>query len=823
MNGRIGKTVSVTRAARIALAFALCLACACAPAAQTFAAPDYTPDYIYGTNTPIFDISTGPVTITNGSTPETLGVRHGPSPQTFQDLVLPDETIVITGVSTSHSIEVNTTRRVHILLDDVSINRSLGTDNACAFSLIPGADVVLNTVGKSSTLISGPSHAGIRVPRTASIEIVGDSEFYGGPEMDIILVIDVSGSMYGNRIDRTKVAAIQFCTTVLNEWGNARISLVTSANQATIEIEASSNINDLTAAINAISAYGGNADPFGLPTANALLSTTTGRGVVVLLSDGVPDSPQTVYNTAQQMMQYYDIYTIGVSPPSMGKQLLQNCQNKGYYDVENLSDLQDVFVNIADDLISVGGSLTVVSAIPAAGAVIGGAGIGGNDGEGAGGITVRNANLMAYSGGHGAGIGGGRGGDGGHFLFDGGVVEAYSALYPGLDGYGAGIGGGYQSPCGTVVITDHDRVRAESAIPGKSRGAAVGAGYENANHGNQLILTNSPGGDYLIGRVVLPAAVNHYVISALDRLIIPAGASLTVPANVTFVNDGVIENYGSLTNNAMFVNNGRFDNFASFQNNGQFIRNPGSFYEDPPIPSANDVSYFDREIAWSTPGGGSSRSFSAANGKAWVNCNLSGTAATLYLTPQKAEEIVRNSEDGTADFDLADTDLTEWSFPKAALAYFAEKGLAVEFKTSTGLVRLDRTAAADLADQGGGDQFHLLFRRTDAQALSLGSGARCGRTRPSTNWRPPSTAKSFVSSTVPSARPCPIPVSCPAARGAFPRTERARRCPPPTRMAPCVSRRTASRSSRSDAAVRPQRTQIRLGITYGKEVLARRD
>ncbi|MDR2771790.1 MAG: VWA domain-containing protein [Clostridiales Family XIII bacterium] len=805
----IEKTAFAARAAAAArLAFAcvlgaalaLCLTCAFAPWAHA-AGRSYT-----------FDISQGPIIIDDGSTVETLSVwtanpglqdpdllilqnrtlvLGAPNFTLQQDLILPDDTIVITGASTQDFIAVKSARRAHIVIDKLSINRSLNEDK-CAFFLCDRANVTLSLSGENS-LISGPSYAGIRVPLTASLEILGDGSFINRPnkaEKDIVLIVDVSGSMYGDRISKTKEAAIQFCTTVLNGRNDTRISFVTSSDTATVKIESSSDIDALTNAINSISAVGGNEDPFGLPTAKKLLSKTANQGIVILLSDGVPHHPQVVSDTAKELMQQYDMYTIGVSPPAAGKDLLRECQNRGYYDITDLSNLQTVFNDIGNAITGGSDTLTAISASPAAGVQIGGAGIGGNDGESAGSITIRGAGVTAYSGGCGAGIGGGRGGAGGRFLLDGGVVnacsallddaygagigggqggaggsvaikdgylfacsaangkgygagigsgagganggniaivhaqelEAYSAKADG-DGYGAGIGGGFQSPCGTVVITEYTNITAASAASaagGTGRGADIGAGEGSGNHGNQLILTNSAGGDYLIGQVVLPASIERYTVSALDRLILPAGSSLTVPAGVTLVNDGIIENYGSLNNNATLVNNGRIDNFAVLRNNGQFIRNPGSFFNgDPSVPAANDVSYFDRAASWYTPGGSSSRSFPAANGKVWVDYSLSGTAATLHLTPQKAEEIVRNSEDGTADFDFTGTNVTEWSFPKAAFGYFADKNLAVEFKTPTGAVRLDRTAVTDLADQGGGEQFHLLLRRADAYALSL--------------------------------------------------------------------------------------------------------
>jgi hypothetical protein len=326
------------------------------------------------------------------------------------------------------------------------------------------------------------------------------------------------------------------------------------------------------------------------------------------------------------------------------------------------------------------------------------------------------------------------GANGGETVIMRATVEAYSARANGTgagigNGYGAGIGGGRQSPAGTIVITDHDKVIVKSANGGNGHGADIGAGYENTNHGNQLILTNSSGGDYLMGNVVLPTTAGRYVISALDRLIIPAGASLRIPPNVTLVNDGVIENYGSLINDSKLVNNGRLDNFGYMQGGGQLIENPGSFtnIDDAPVPPPDTSSYLDREPWWYTPSGGSQRSLRAANDKVWVDYSMSGTSATLYLTPGKAEDIVRNSEGGTAQFDLSGIDsVTEWALPKAAPAYFSEQGLDVLFKTPLGAVRLSREAAADIAEQGGGEQLRIRFCRVDTYNLNLAQRSALG-------------------------------------------------------------------------------------------------
>jgi uncharacterized protein YegL len=788
------------RAFRAAL-LALCLLLLCAAGAPVFAARG---DLDYDTSH-TFNIYNGHITVVNGSTAETLGVWYGPAPQSFQDLILPDETIEIIGTSTAHSISVETTRRVRIALKEVSINRSLAGDNACAFSLIPSANVILGLKGEN-TLKSGPSYAGIRVPRGASLEIVGDGVLNrDGVKGDIVLVLDESPSMmppYSNRLPKMKDAAIKFSENILSKIPSARIAVVEFAGTANTVIGFSSNINDLTVAINTIDGISpsGGTNPYaGLYEARNLLASLSG-GSVILLSDGEPTVPadggSAAVAIAIEMMEQYAMYSIGIqlADESAGAQFLRKIQDKGCYDIQDLSDFQEVFDEIGESITTAYDTLTAISEIPAANALIGGAGIGGNDGESAGNITIRGASVTAYSGGQGAGIGGGRGGDGGRFLLDGGDVRAYSApAHSGYEnfaaygagvgggrngfggsiaiangkllaysassgdgygaglgsgaygagggeiaiahtalaeaysafgtgkGYGAGLGGGRQSPGGTIVaIANQNNIVVKSSKGGTDYGAGLGAGYENSSQGNVLILTNSQSGDYLVGHVVLPAAIERYVISALDRLIIPAGASLRIPAGVTLVNDGIIENYGSLINDAKLVNNGRIDNFADMRGGGQFIQNPGSFYSDgAPVRISDAVPYFEREQYWYTPGGGSWRGLRAADDKVWVDYSISGTSATLYLTPQKAEEIARNAEDGTADFDLSGSGgLTEWSFPKAALAYFAEKGLSIEFKTPAGALRISRAAAADIAAQGGGEQLYLRFRKIDAQTLN---------------------------------------------------------------------------------------------------------
>ena len=105
----------------------------------------------------------------------------------------------------------------------------------------------------------------------------------------------------------------------------------------------------------------------------------------------------------------------------------------------------------------------------------GGAGIGGNDKENCGTITI-NGGIVTATGSHytGAGIGGGYYGNGGTVTINGGVVTATGGSW-----YGAGIGGGQNGSGGTVTINGGTvTATGGSSSAGDDYGAnGIGKGY----------------------------------------------------------------------------------------------------------------------------------------------------------------------------------------------------------------------------------------------------------------------------------------------------------------------------------------------------------
>ena len=97
------------------------------------------------------------------------------------------------------------------------------------------------------------------------------------------------------------------------------------------------------------------------------------------------------------------------------------------------------------------------------------AGIGGDNNEGGGNITIYGGNVTASSGGYAASIGGGVNGSGGSFTIRGGSVTASSGYL------GAGIGGGRYGNGGTITIAGG----VVNATGGEC-GAGIGGGYNGS-------------------------------------------------------------------------------------------------------------------------------------------------------------------------------------------------------------------------------------------------------------------------------------------------------------------------------------------------------
>ena len=131
-------------------------------------------------------------------------------------------------------------------------------------------------------------------------------------KLDIILVLDNSGSMaYGSRgkndnstpsrIASLESTANDFINTMLDKDGNVQIGLVTFSKDVNTSVSFSnySKKNDLTTAINGMTADGGTNLQAGIEKAHDLLDggRNDAKKMVIILTDGIP----TYFNTNKQV------------------------------------------------------------------------------------------------------------------------------------------------------------------------------------------------------------------------------------------------------------------------------------------------------------------------------------------------------------------------------------------------------------------------------------------------------------------------------------------------------------------------------------------
>lgn len=178
-------------------------------------------------------------------------------------------------------------------------------------------------------------------------------------ERDIVLVLDVSGSMAGTPMEETKKASVNFIDTILEE--DASIGIVTYDNSANRASDFSTNKTSLENIISGIYDGGGTNIEAGLREAHSMLSSSNAKKkIIVLMSDGEPNDGKE----GDALVAYADeikedgvlIYTLGFFEnmggyKSSAQQLMERIASDGcHYEVANADDLVFFFGDIADQL-----------------------------------------------------------------------------------------------------------------------------------------------------------------------------------------------------------------------------------------------------------------------------------------------------------------------------------------------------------------------------------------------------------------------------------------------------------------------------------------
>lgn len=178
-------------------------------------------------------------------------------------------------------------------------------------------------------------------------------------ERDIVLVLDVSGSMYGTPLSETKKASVEFIDTVLEE--DASIGVVAYDSYAEKYSDFSVSASHLKKTVNSLYTGGNTNTEAGLSTAYDMLKDSNAKKkIIVLMSDGMPnegkvgDSLIEFANEIKNDNIY--IYTLGFFEDlgydkASAQNLMEGIASEGcHYEVSDADSLVFFFGDIADQI-----------------------------------------------------------------------------------------------------------------------------------------------------------------------------------------------------------------------------------------------------------------------------------------------------------------------------------------------------------------------------------------------------------------------------------------------------------------------------------------
>ena len=177
-------------------------------------------------------------------------------------------------------------------------------------------------------------------------------------ERDVVLVLDVSGSMSGEPMEQTKRAARKFIDTVLQQ--DASIGLVTYDNYANMVSDFTVDGDYLNSCVNSLYGNGNTNIDAGLSVAQEMLRQSNAKKkIIVLMSDGLPNDGRE----GQQLVDFSNeikdenvlIYTLGffgkLGDKSQPQMLMEGIASEGcHYEVDDADNLVFFFEDMADQI-----------------------------------------------------------------------------------------------------------------------------------------------------------------------------------------------------------------------------------------------------------------------------------------------------------------------------------------------------------------------------------------------------------------------------------------------------------------------------------------
>lgn len=177
---------------------------------------------------------------------------------------------------------------------------------------------------------------------------------------DIVLVVDVSGSMDGSPMSSMKTACKRFANNILGKNNGCRVAMVTYDDYASAVVPFTKYRSKIETAANGLYAGGGTNIESGLMRAEELLTDSQKKKTIVLMSDGQPNGGKE----GNELIDYAStiknkditIYTLGFfdalgSDAAECRSLMNSLASYGYhYEASSEADLINFFSDISEQV-----------------------------------------------------------------------------------------------------------------------------------------------------------------------------------------------------------------------------------------------------------------------------------------------------------------------------------------------------------------------------------------------------------------------------------------------------------------------------------------
>lgn len=177
---------------------------------------------------------------------------------------------------------------------------------------------------------------------------------------DVVLVLDKSGSMSGSKIESLKNATTSFIYGVGGRIHNTRISIVEYDSNARLSCDFTTDVEELAATVNRLTAGGNTGYCNALSRAEETLENSSAdMKTIIMFSDGAPTDGDSGYNNiytlADRLRAKYNIFTVGfidTTGYSEYREILQTIAGRDdrYFEANDVDALVQAFLDLIVDI-----------------------------------------------------------------------------------------------------------------------------------------------------------------------------------------------------------------------------------------------------------------------------------------------------------------------------------------------------------------------------------------------------------------------------------------------------------------------------------------